>query len=105
MPPPMIRVMRPSPVRRAGCGTLAEASGYDGNPRQRRARGRRASFQVFPQNDPDLLLDRSAVLGRAQPQVGLDGVVELADGQAGHGGAPGGTSASNAITDVIAMQS
>src|SRR6185437_2066215 len=36
------------------------------------------TFDGLPQDHPDLLLDRAAIFGRAQPQVGLDGLVELA---------------------------
>jgi hypothetical protein len=46
----------------------------------------RAPLGVFAQDHPHLLLDRAAVLGRTQAQIRLDGVVELSDGQACHGG-------------------
>jgi len=47
-------------------------------------------------DDPDFLLHGPAMMGRTQPQIGFDAVVELSDGQAGHGQLP---------MDVIAMLS
>ena len=37
------------------------------------------------QDDADFFLHRAAVAGGSQPQIGFDGVVELSNGQAGHG--------------------
>ena len=42
-------------------------------------------FRGLAQNDPDLVLHRPAVARRAQPQQPFQLIVELADGEAGHG--------------------
>ena len=44
----------------------------------------RAVRRRLPQNDPDFVLHRSAVVRRAQPQQAFQLVIELADGEARH---------------------
>jgi len=43
------------------------------------------TFDGLPQDHPDFLLHGAAIAGRTQPQIGLDGLIEFSDGQAGHG--------------------
>ena len=53
-------------------------------------RGRRAvMLRGFPQDHPHLVLDRAAVARRPQPQFVMNGVVELADAEVGHGASRG----------------
>ena len=56
----------------------------DGGSRKRCGRRRGGSLGMLAQDHPHLLLDRAAVPGRAQAQIGFDGLVEFSDGQAGH---------------------
>src|SRR5665647_2598098 len=51
-------------------------------------RGVGTTLDEIPQNHPDFLLDGAAVLGRTQPQIDLYRLIELSDGQAGHGRVP-----------------
>ena len=69
------------PVGARPCAGGVEAAGVAG--RLAHAGG---PLDQLPQDDADFLLDGAAVLGRAEAQIGFDGVIEFSDGQAGHGG-------------------
>src|SRR6185312_11859202 len=74
----------------AGNGVRAVA----GRSRRRRRQagrgwgGLRPALNELAQDDPDFLLDRASVASRAQPQLGLDGLIEFPDGQTGHVSVP-----------------
>jgi hypothetical protein len=50
----------------------------------------RASLYQLSKDDSHFFLNGAAIPGRAETKIGFDGVVELSDGQAGHGRPPGG---------------
>ena len=73
------------------------------SPRRRSLGGKRlAVTRRGAQDEADFLLDRAAVLRRAQPQPLLERLVELADGEGGHGRKP---LWNRRIIALIAMQS
>jgi hypothetical protein len=72
---------------------------------ERQAGGSNGSFGVgggFPQDGPHLVFDRTPVARGAQPELLLNSVIELADGQRGH--VPGPVWAGD-IRSLIALQS
>ena len=82
MPPPMISSTRLTAGRRRG----AERRGACGDGGVKFSSIVRAGFLGGgAQDGAHFVLDRAAALGRAQPQQLLQPLVELADGEGGHG--------------------